>query len=90
MRRLHKIWTAFHRMFYIPNVGVSKSEAPGGPFEASGAGQGAPDNAPAHDSLFLASSVTVLPVHHRHRPHPECPKEAFPLEINLYPWCSIF
>ena len=51
MRRLHKIWTAFHRMFYIPNVGVSKSEAPGGPFEASGAGQGAPDNAPARGDL---------------------------------------
>jgi len=51
MRRLHKIWTAFHRMSYIPNVEVLKSEAPGGPFEASGAGQGAPDNAPARGDL---------------------------------------
>jgi hypothetical protein len=27
---------------------------------------------------------------HRNRLRLECPKDAFPLEINLYPWCSIF
>jgi hypothetical protein len=39
--------------------------------------------------ILVECGSPILPLH-RNRLPPECPKEAFPLEINLYPWCSIF
>jgi hypothetical protein len=39
--------------------------------------------------ILVECGSLMLPLH-RNRLRPECPKEAFPLRINLYPWCSIF